>query len=112
MSILNPPLDSPADDLAHRLSNPDVDEIAALDAWWRANLYLTVAQIYLQANPLLREPLRPEHIKPRCWGIGGQSPGSASSTPMTNRLIRESGRRPSSLPGPATVDRRWWPMWT
>jgi xylulose-5-phosphate/fructose-6-phosphate phosphoketolase len=44
---------------------PTDDEIAAIDAYWRAANYLTVGQIYLQDNPLLREPLRPHHIKPR-----------------------------------------------
>src|SRR5262249_8006096 len=44
------------------------DELAAIDAYWRAANYLTVGQIYLQENALLREPLRPEHIKPRLLG--------------------------------------------
>ena len=46
-----------------------------LDRYWRAANYLTVGQIYLQDNPLLREPLRPEHIKPRLLGHWGTSPG-------------------------------------
>ena len=45
------------------------------DAYWRAANYLTVGQIYLQDNPLLREPLRAEHIKPRLLGHWGTSPG-------------------------------------
>ena len=40
-------------------------ELGALHAYWQAANYLTVGQIYLQENPLLREPLRPEHVKPR-----------------------------------------------
>lgn len=40
----------------------------AIDTWWRANNYLTVGQIYLMANPLLREPPTGEHIKPRLLG--------------------------------------------
>ena len=44
------------------------DDAAALDAYWRAANYLTVGQIYLCDNALLREPLRPEHIKPRLLG--------------------------------------------
>ena len=44
------------------------DELLAIDAYWRAANYLTVGQIYLLANPLLREPLRREHIKPRLLG--------------------------------------------
>jgi xylulose-5-phosphate/fructose-6-phosphate phosphoketolase len=50
-------------------------ELAALDAWWRAANYLSVGQIYLMGNPLLREPLRPEHIKPRLLGTGGPPQG-------------------------------------
>ena len=46
------------------------DELDALDAWWRAANYLSVGQIYLLGNPLLTEPLRPEHIKRGCSGTG------------------------------------------
>ncbi len=51
------------------------EELHALDALWRAANYLAVGQIYLVENPLLREPLRPEHIKPRLLGHWGTSPG-------------------------------------
>jgi xylulose-5-phosphate/fructose-6-phosphate phosphoketolase len=50
-------------------------EAQALDAYWRAANYLSVGQIYLMANPLLAEPLRAEHIKPRLLGHWGTSPG-------------------------------------
>ncbi len=50
-------------------------ELARIDAWWRAANYLSVGQIYLLDNPLLREPLRPEHIKPRLLGHWGTTPG-------------------------------------
>jgi xylulose-5-phosphate/fructose-6-phosphate phosphoketolase len=43
-------------------------ELARLDAYWRAANYLSVGQIYLLDNPLLREPLKPEHVKPRLLG--------------------------------------------
>ena len=59
------------------LAAPTADEVAVMDAWWRANNYLTVGQIYLLDNPLLREPLRSEHIKPRLLGHWGTSPGLA-----------------------------------
>jgi hypothetical protein len=52
----------PTVDLVNRLAHPTDADIAAVDAWWRANNYLTVGQIYLMANPLLREPLTGEHI--------------------------------------------------
>jgi len=43
-------------------------ELDALDGWWRAANYLSVGQSYLMGNPLLAEPLRPEHVKPRLLG--------------------------------------------
>ncbi|MGH3465970.1 MAG: hypothetical protein ACRDP9_31250, partial [Kribbellaceae bacterium] len=46
-------------------------ELAAIDAYWRAANYLSVGQIYLLANPLLAEPLAPEHVKPRLLGHWG-----------------------------------------
>ncbi len=51
------------------------DGAAALDRYWRAANYLAAGQIYLMANPLLTEPLRPEHIKPRLLGHWGTTPG-------------------------------------
>src|SRR6476646_2417142 len=56
--------------------------------WWAAANFLTVGQIYLQANPLLREPLRREHIKPRLLGHWGTSPGLSMIYTMLNRVIR------------------------
>ena len=51
------------------------EELRAMDAYWRAANYLSVGQIYLYANPLLREPLKREHIKPACWDTEAQPPG-------------------------------------
>src|SRR5579884_1832167 len=53
----------------------DPQELAAVDAWWRAANYLAVGQIYLSDNPLLRQPLSAEHIKPRLLGHFGTVPG-------------------------------------
>ncbi|MBS1118208.1 MAG: phosphoketolase family protein [Deltaproteobacteria bacterium] len=64
------------------------DELEALDAYWRAANYLTVGQIYLLANPLLREPLRAEHVKPRLLGHWGTSPGLSLLYAHLNRVIR------------------------
>jgi phosphoketolase len=50
-------------------------ELEPLDAFWRAANYLSVGQIYLLDNPLLREPLRLEHVKPRLLGHWGTTPG-------------------------------------
>ena len=60
---------------------------AALDAYIRAANYLTVGQIYLQDNVLLREPLKPEHIKPRLLGHWGTSPGLNLLCAHLNRVI-------------------------
>jgi xylulose-5-phosphate/fructose-6-phosphate phosphoketolase len=66
----------------------DVDELAQIDAWWRAANYLAIGQIYLMANPLLREPLRAEHVKPRLLGHWGTTPGLNLVYAHVNRLIR------------------------
>jgi xylulose-5-phosphate/fructose-6-phosphate phosphoketolase len=55
------------------------EELDKLDAYWRALNYLAVGQIYLLDNPLLRKPLKREHIKPRLLGHWGTSPGPAST---------------------------------
>lgn len=52
----------------------DASQLELIDAWWRAANYLSVGQIYLLDNPLLREPLLPEHIKPRLLGHWGTTP--------------------------------------
>ncbi|MFN2608738.1 MAG: phosphoketolase [Acidimicrobiales bacterium] len=64
------------------------EELAGLHAWWRAANYLSVGQIYLMANPLLREPLRPEHTKPRLLGHWGTTPGLTFVYAHLNRAIR------------------------
>src|ERR1700712_3450061 len=65
----------------------DADELATLDAWWRAANYLVVGQIYLMDNPLLRDPLQPEHIKPRLLGHFGTVPGLNLVWAHANRQI-------------------------
>lgn len=65
------------------------EELQQLDAYWRAANYLAVGMIYLQANPLLAEPLRPEHVKNRLLGHWGSSPGQAFIWTHANRLIRK-----------------------
>lgn len=71
-----------------------------LDAYWRAANYLTVGQIYLQDNPLLREPLKPEHVKPRLLGHWGTSPGLNLVYVHLNRLVRETDAKVIYLAGP------------
>src|ERR671922_1900787 len=64
------------------------DELDRIHAYWRAANYLSVGQIYLLANPLLREPLRPEHIKPRLLGHWGTTPGLNFCYAHLNRVIK------------------------
>src|SRR5256886_4383303 len=64
------------------------DELKKLDAYWRAANYLSVGQIYLLANPLLREPLQVKHIKPRLLGHWGTTPGLNFLYAHLNRLIK------------------------
>ena len=77
-----------------------VGELDQLDAWWRAANYLAVGMIYLQDNPLLAEPLRPEHIKNRLLGHWGSSPGQAFIWAHANRLIRRNALDMIYLSGP------------
>ena len=63
-------------------------DLDLLDRYWRAANYLSVGQIYLLDNPLLREPLRPEHIKPRLLGHWGTTPGLNFIYAHLNRVIR------------------------
>jgi xylulose-5-phosphate/fructose-6-phosphate phosphoketolase len=66
----------------------DADQLRVLDAWWRAANYLAVGQIYLLANPLLRETLTTEHIKPRLLGHWGTTPGLSFIWAHLNRILR------------------------
>ncbi|MFI6172541.1 phosphoketolase [Nocardia sp. NPDC051052] len=76
------------------------DELVSMDAWWRAANYLAVGQIYLMANPLLREPLRAEHIKPRLLGHFGTVPGLNLVWVHANRAIRQRGLNAVFVAGP------------
>ncbi|NLO05420.1 MAG: phosphoketolase family protein [candidate division WS1 bacterium] len=64
------------------------EELARIDAWWRAANYLSVGQIFLMDNPLLREPLAPEHAKPRLLGHWGSVPGLTMIYAHLNRVIK------------------------
>ncbi|MBN9492477.1 hypothetical protein J0H33_03920, partial [bacterium] len=76
------------------------EALRQIDAWWRAANYLTIGQIYLQENPLLREPLKPEHIKPRLLGHWGTSPGLSFIYAHLNRLIQQEDADIIYLAGP------------
>jgi xylulose-5-phosphate/fructose-6-phosphate phosphoketolase len=76
------------------------DELRKLNAYWRAANYLSVGQIYLYANPLLREPLKLEHIKPRLLGHWGTTPGLNFIYAHFNRLINKYGLNVIYICGP------------
>ncbi len=65
------------------------EELRKIDAYWRACNYLSVGMIYLRGNPLLREPLKPEHIKNRLLGHWGSDPGQSLIWVHLNRLIKK-----------------------
>ena len=76
------------------------EELKKTDAYWRACKYLALGMIYLQANPLLKEPLKPEHIKNRLLGHWGASPGLAFVYIHLNRLIKKYDLDMIFLAGP------------
>jgi xylulose-5-phosphate/fructose-6-phosphate phosphoketolase len=75
-------------------------ELGAMDAYWRAANYLSVGQIYLYDNPLLREPLAPAHIKPRLLGHWGTTPGLNFVYVHLNRLIKKHDLNAIYVAGP------------
>src|SRR5437773_3985551 len=77
-----------------------LEELRKIDAYWRAANYLSVGQIYLLADPLLREPLRPEHIKPRLLGHWGTTPGLNFIYVHLNRIIVERDLDALFITGP------------
>ncbi len=81
-------------------ATPGEQELRQIDAYWRACNYLAAGMIYLQDNPLLREPLKPEHIKRRLLGHWGASPGLAFMYVHLNRLIRRHDLDAIFLAGP------------
>ena len=76
------------------------EDLRRLDAYWRAANYLSVGQIYLLDNPLLREPLRIEHVKPRLLGHWGTTPGLNFVYAHMNRVIRERDLNAIYVTGP------------
>ena len=85
------------------------DELRRLDAYWRAANYLTVGQIYLMGNPMLRTPLRAEDIKPRLLGHWGTSPGLNLVYAHLNRAIVARDLDALFITGPGHGAPRSWP---
>jgi xylulose-5-phosphate/fructose-6-phosphate phosphoketolase len=84
------------------LSVPTIsdDEIKLIDAYWRAANYLSVGQIYLLDNPMVREPLKAEHVKPRLLGHWGTTPGLNLVYAHLNRIIRNRAGNVLYICGP------------
>jgi xylulose-5-phosphate/fructose-6-phosphate phosphoketolase len=76
------------------------DELRMMDAYWRAANYLSVGQIYLLDNPLLKEPLKIEHVKPRLLGHWGTTPGLNFIYLHLNRLIKAQDLNVIYIAGP------------
>src|SRR5271168_2162191 len=76
------------------------EELTRTDAYWRACNYLSAGMIYLRANPLLREPLRPEHFKHRLLGHWGSDPGKSLVWVHLNRLIKKYDLNVMYISGP------------
>ncbi len=81
-------------------TRPTRESLQRIDAYWRAANYLSVGQIYLRANPLLREPLRIEHVKPRLLGHWGTTPGLNFIYVHMNRVIRDRALNAIFIAGP------------
>ncbi|MCB4919396.1 phosphoketolase family protein [Brucella intermedia] len=75
-------------------------QLALIDRYWKAANYLSVGQIYLMDNPLLRKPLEPEHIKPRLLGHWGTTPGLNFIYAHLNRILRERNANIIYICGP------------
>ncbi|HEX2427423.1 MAG TPA: phosphoketolase family protein [Gaiellaceae bacterium] len=82
------------------MSGPAAETLEAIDRYWRAANYLAVGQIYLLDNPLLREPLTAEHVKPRLLGHFGTAPGLNLVYAHLNRAIRERELNAIFVTGP------------
>ena len=82
------------------MAAPTSEELRLIDAYWRAANYLSVGQIYLLDNPLLREPLTLEHVKPRLLGHWGTTPGLNLLYAHMNRAIRERDLNAIYVTGP------------
>ena len=84
-----------------------------INAYWHAANYLSVGQIYLYDNPLLQEPLKLEHVKPRLLGHWGTTPGLNFIYAHLNRVIKKYDLNMIYIAGPGTAGRVWsrTPTW-
>jgi xylulose-5-phosphate/fructose-6-phosphate phosphoketolase len=97
---MNHPSSATLSDVKRESKPLSSEELRKIDAYWRAANYLSVGQIYLYKNPLLREPLRVEHIKPRLLGHWGTTPGLNFIYVHLNRLIKKLDLNVIFITGP------------
>ncbi len=97
---MNHALSATLSDVNHESATLSSEELRKIDAYWRAANYLSVGQIYLYKNPLLREPLRVEDIKPRLLGHWGTTPGLNFIYVHLNRLIKKLDLNVIFITGP------------
>lgn len=83
-------------------------ELGLMNAYWRACNYLSVGMIYLKDNPLLKEPLKPEHVKHRLLGHWGASPALSFVWLHLNRMIVKHDLDVIFVAGPGTARRGFW----
>src|ERR1700736_6746191 len=101
MALPDPSATTAAPAAADLLPSPlGAEELRRIDAYWRAANYLSVGQIYLVDNPLLREPLRLEHVKSRLLGHWGTTPGLNLIYVHLNRVIKERDLNAIYICGP------------
>lgn len=93
------------------MANPlSKKELKLIDAYWRAANYLSVGQIYLYDNPLLKKTLTKEHVKPRLLGHWGTTPGLNFLYVHLNRLIKKHDLNMIYITGPGHGGPAWWRM--
>src|SRR3954463_12378211 len=97
MDVIAPKTEPDYPDTAGKLTG---EELRKLDAYWRACNYLAAGMIYLRDNPLLREPLKAQHVKSRLLGHWGASPGLSFLYVHLNRLINKLDLNAIFLAGP------------
>ena len=85
------------------------DLLRKMNAYWRAANYLSVGQIYLYDNPLLKKPLKLEHVKPRLLGHFGTTTGLNLIYVHLNRIIKQYDLNMIYITGPDMAGRDWWP---
>jgi xylulose-5-phosphate/fructose-6-phosphate phosphoketolase len=108
VSVRKPQHRSDQDRSADRLETLGSDDLRRTNAYWRAANYLSVGQIYLYDNPLLKDPLKLSHVKPLVVSHWGTTPGQNFIYVHLNRVIKKYDLDMIYISGPVTAARRLW----